>query len=106
VTVYVVEIKGRGIVAFDADKNSDAEDVVRDRIFRDDLMVLMSGGLPLWDGVTDMLVRRANPAEEAKWRASRAKAVRQGNIESQEDAWIAFLVSLNKPVRDKRDRLP
>ena len=47
-TVYVAEIKGRGIAAFHADNGSDAERLVRDRVFRDDFMVLATGGLPLW----------------------------------------------------------
>ena len=38
-TVYVAEIKGRGIAAFHANNGSDAERLVRDRVFRDDLMV-------------------------------------------------------------------
>jgi hypothetical protein len=92
--VYVAEIKGRGIAAFHADAGSDAERLVRDRVFRDDLMVLATGGLPLWDGVTDIKVRQACPDEEAKWRASRAKAIRQGNIEENDVGWIAFLVAL------------
>jgi hypothetical protein len=75
---YVAEIKGRGIAAFHADNGSDAERLVRDRVFRDDFMVLATGGLPLWDGVTDIEVRLARPDEEVKWRASRAKAIRQG----------------------------
>src|SRR5262245_64657076 len=94
VTVYVAEIKGRGIAAFHADTGPDAERLVRDRVFRDDLMVLASGGLPLWDGVTDIEVRPARPDEEAKWRASRAKAIRRGNIEENDVGWIAFLVAL------------
>ena len=93
-TVYVAEIKGRGVAAFHADTGSDAERVVRDRVFRDDLMVLATGGLPLWDGVTDIKVRLALPDEEAKWRASRAKAIRHGNIEENDVGWIAFLVAL------------
>src|SRR6266576_4086987 len=93
-TVYVAEIKGRGIAAFHADNGSDAERLVRDRVFRDDLMVLATGGLPLWDGVTDIEVRLARPDEETKWRASRAKAIRQGNIEENDVGWIAFLVAL------------
>ena len=93
-TVYVAEIKGRGIAAFYANNGSDAERLVRDRVFRDDLMVLATGGLPLWDGVTDIEVRLARPDEEAKWRASRAKAIRQGNIEEKDVGWIAFLVVL------------
>src|SRR6266511_1143894 len=93
-TVYVAEIKGRGIAAFHADNGSDAERLVRDRVFRDDFMVLATGGLPLWDGVTDIEVRLARPDEEVKWRASRAKAIRQGNIEENDVGWIAFLVAL------------
>jgi len=53
-TVYVAEIKGRGIAAFHANNGSDAERLVRDPVFRDDFMVLATGGLPLWDGVTDI----------------------------------------------------
>ena len=101
-TVYVAEIKGRSVAAFGADNGSDAERLVRDRVFRDDLMVLASGGLPLWDGVTNILVRQAHPDEEARWRASRAKAIRHGDIEGGEDAWIAFLVGLTNPDRRKR----
>jgi len=44
-TVYVAEIKGRGVAAFHANNGSDAERLVRDRVFRDDLMVLATGGL-------------------------------------------------------------
>jgi hypothetical protein len=68
-TVYVAEIKGRGIAAFHANNGSDAERLVRDRVFRDDFMVLATGGLPLWDGVTDIEVRLVRPDEEVKWRA-------------------------------------
>jgi hypothetical protein len=93
-TVYVAEIKGRGIAALHADTGSDAERLVRDRAFLDDLMVLATGGLPLWDGVTGIEVRLARPDEEAKWRASRAKAIRRGNIEENDVGWIAFLVAL------------
>jgi hypothetical protein len=101
-TIYVAEIKGRSVAAFRADNGSDAERFVRDRVFRDDLMVLATGGLPLWDGVTEIQVRHARPDEEARWLASRAKAIRHGNIEGEEDAWIAFLVALTDPQRWKR----
>ena len=94
--VYVAEIKGRGIAAFHANNGSDAERLVRDRVLRDDFMVLATGGLPLWDGVTDIEVRLARPDEEVKWRASRAKAIRQGNIE--EDDANGSLSSLHSPT--------
>ena len=100
-TVYVAEIKGRGIAAFHADNGAEAERLVRDRVFRDDLMVLASNGLPLLDCVAGIQVRQALPGEEAKWRASRAKAIRQCNIEGEDDSWIAFLVVLTDPDRCK-----
>jgi hypothetical protein len=100
--VYVVEIKGTSVAAFGADDGADADGVVRDRSFRDDLMALATGGLPLWDGVTEIQVRQARPDEESRWRASRARAIRHGDIEGEEDAWIAFLVALTDPDRRKR----
>jgi len=99
VNIYVAEIKDRGIVAFRAEDESDAERIVRDQSLRDDLMVLTCGGVPLWDGLAAIQVRRARPDEEARWRASRAKAVRNGDIEGEEEAWTAFLVPLADPGR-------
>jgi hypothetical protein len=101
-TIYVAAIKGRGIAAFQAENGTDAEARIRDRVFRDDLMVLATGGQPLWDGVTNIDIRQALPHEEAKWRTSRARAVRQGNIEGNDDTWIAFLVALTDFDRGKR----
>lgn len=98
-TVYVAEIKGRGVAAFHAITVLDAERFTRDRRFRDDLMVLTTAGLPLWDGTTCIKVRKASPFEEAKWQQSRAKAIRHGDIEREDDAWIAFLVALTDPDR-------
>ena len=100
-TVYVADIKGRGVAAFCADSGPDAERLVRDRVFRDDLMALASGGLPLWDGVSDIQVRQAHPDEEARWRASHANAIRRGDIEAGEQVWITFLVTLTDPDRRK-----
>jgi hypothetical protein len=57
-------------------------------------MVLASNGLPLWDGVADIQIRQALSGEEAKWRASRAKAIRQCDIEGRRHPQSA---SLNPP---------
>src|SRR2546426_11524431 len=92
--VYVAKIKGRGVAAFHADNESAARRWAGDRLFGDDLMVLATAGLPLWDGVADIQVRQALLGEETKWRASRVKAIRDGNIDEKDDAWVAFLVPL------------
>jgi|SRR5215813_10093094 len=101
-TIYIAEIKGRGIAAFHAESDALAEHSVRDRVFRDDLMALATDDLPLWDGMSTIQVRRARPGEEANWQASRAKAVRRGDIGSEDHTWVAFLVPLSDPDRRRR----
>jgi hypothetical protein len=100
--VYVVAIKSRGIAAFHADTSCAAHNRVQDRIFRDDLMVLATDGLALWDGVSRIDVREALAGEATKWQESRAKAIRQGNIDSTDDTWVAFLVPLSDASRSRR----
>ena len=92
-TVYVATIKGRGIVAFYAENGAAAMVRVLDPLFRDDLMALATDGLPLWGGMADIQVRPAFPEEGAKWRASRAKAIR-ATSKGKTITWIAFLVAL------------
>ena len=101
-TVYVAEISGRGIAAFNVDSASAAGDLVLDRAFRDDLMVLQSAGVPLWNGRDEILVRQARPAEDARWRRSRARALRNGNLDDEAETWIIFLVALTDPDRQLR----
>jgi hypothetical protein len=100
--IYVAVIDGRALVAFYADGSSEAGRHARDPLFRDDLMTLATGGLPLWNGITDVVVRQAFSKEEAEWRSSRAKAISQGNIDSEDNAWTAFLVPLSNPNATRR----
>jgi hypothetical protein len=101
-TVYVAEISGRGIAAFNVETAFAAGDLVLDRAFRDDLMVLQSAGVPLWNGRDEILVRQAHPAEGARWRRSQARALRNGNLDDEEETWIIFLVALTDPDRQLR----
>ncbi|MPZ58730.1 MAG: hypothetical protein GEU91_20005, partial [Rhizobiales bacterium] len=48
-SVYVVEINGRGIIAFNAGSAAEAEMFTEDESFRADLSVLESDGRPVWD---------------------------------------------------------
>jgi len=92
--VYVAVIKRKVILAFYAEDGLGAGRRMHEPLVRDDLMTLTTGGIPLWDGVTEIAVREAFLGEEACWRASRAKAIRQGNTDDEDDTWIAFLVPL------------
>jgi hypothetical protein len=103
--IYVAEIGGRGIAAFNVACASAAADLVRDPAFRDDLMVLLSGGSPLWNGREEILVRQARPAEDARWQRSRAKALRNGDLDDEAEPWVVFLVTIADPDRSRRRKL-
>ena len=101
-TIYVAEIGGRGIAAFNVASASAAADLVRDPAFRDDLMVLQGSGSPLWNGREDILVRQARPAEDARWQRSQAKALRNGDLDDKTETWVVFLVTIVDPDRVRR----
>lgn len=89
-TVYVAEISGRGIAAFDAANDAEAELHLEDKAFRSDLVVLQSQGRPLWDGVSEIHVRQASVQEAAAWQS--------GTIVGDEDRFV-FLVPVVDPSR-------
>ena len=53
--VYVAEIDGRAVVAFNAENDLEAQVVIEDEIFQNDLAVLESRGRPIWDGESWMV---------------------------------------------------
>jgi hypothetical protein len=58
-------------------------------------MALASSGVPLWDGIQDILVRNAQSDEQSQWENSRARAVQRGNLDGDDRSWVAFLVPLD-----------
>jgi hypothetical protein len=70
-TVYVAEIAGRSIAAFDAANDIEAEARLADNPFRRDLIVLQNQGRSLWDGISQIHTRRASPEEASTWQAGR-----------------------------------
>jgi hypothetical protein len=71
-SVYVAEIAGRGVVAFDAANEDGAKARLADKAFQRDLYVLQNSGRPLWDGVADIRLRGASPKEAETWQAGHA----------------------------------
>lgn len=57
--VYVAEISGRGIAAFDAANDIEAQAQLANRGLLRDLIVLQNEGRALWDGVADIHLRTA-----------------------------------------------
>jgi hypothetical protein len=57
-TVYVAEINGRAIAAFNAENEIQAEVRATSKPFRADLTVLKSEGNSLWNGRDEIFIRR------------------------------------------------
>jgi hypothetical protein len=93
-TVYVAEISGRGIAAFDAADDAAAQLQLADKPFLRDLIVLQNEGRPLWDGVSQIQMRKASPQETAAWQS--------GLVVGDEDRFV-FLVPVVDPSDDKFD---
>ena len=98
-TVFVAEINGRAIAAFNAENEIHAEGRAASKSFRADLTVLENEGRPLWDGTDKILVRKAFPAEEAQFNASQARAISEKEIDEDDD-WLMFLVAVTDPIGD------
>jgi hypothetical protein len=96
-TAYVAEINGRAIAAFNAENDIQAEGRASSKPFRGDLTVLENEGQPLWNGADEILVRKALPAEEAQFDASRARAIKDKDVD---DVWLMFLVPVTDPTGD------
>ena len=87
-SIYVAEISGRGIAAFDAASDAEAELQLVDKAFVRDLIVLQSEGRPLWDGVSKIQMRSASPEEATKW---------QGGLVVGDEDRVVFLVPVVDP---------
>ncbi len=97
-TIYVAEIEGRAIAAFGAETEIGAEEVAEAEWFQADLMCLESGGQPLWNGVSEINIRKASADERKIWKRSAMEAEKRG--EDSED-WLVFLVATSDPVHEE-----
>jgi hypothetical protein len=96
--IYVVEIAGRAIFAFDADSDDQANGHLSDKTFLSDLYVLQSGGRSLWNGESEIRLRAAVPNEAALWEAGEHAADQQGASPSR-----IFLIPVVDPLKHDND---
>ncbi len=101
-TIYVAEISGRGIAAFEAANDIEANEQLANRGLLRDLIVLQNNGRALWDGVSVIRVRMATPEETEIWQTSRAAAFRSGEASDDDDRHV-FLVPVIDPSSDTFD---
>jgi hypothetical protein len=65
--VYTLEIGGRPVLCFPADRLQEAQSLLKQDWLRTDLRELKSGGKPLWDGREKLEVRNATSFEAARF---------------------------------------
>ena len=102
-TLYVAEINGRGIAAFNVTDELMAKKFVKQELFESELMVLENDGKPLWDGHSDISVRPATQAEAKVWSDEFGGAWASGEFLEQQMTWSANARTdwfFSFPVRD------
>jgi hypothetical protein len=108
-TIWVVEIEGRAVLAISATTRDEAEDAITpDGAIAADLMVLeRPDGAAIWDGETALVLREAEVDEQVAWDNMVAAAVLDGEIgsreEAHEDGYVAYLVPVVDPTDEDFD---
>ena len=92
--VYTVEIDGKPVVSFEAKNHREAQELLKEDWFQDDLTILTADGRVLWDGKAPLRARAATEAEGERYRDIAAEA-----DEESGDILLAFLVTLDGPAR-------
>jgi hypothetical protein len=63
---FVLETGGRAVLAFMAGGIAQARNLCAEGWFAEELASYRSGGQPVWDGSSELRVRRASPSEVAE----------------------------------------
>lgn len=88
--IFTIDIDGKPTVSFEALSAREANELVRETWFRDDLRTLKSEGSPLWDGVAPLRSRPADQHETERYQGLAAEA-----DDAAGDILLAFLVTLD-----------
>ena len=98
--MFTLEIGGRPVAVLNLPTVADAEELLGDKEFRNDLTALQSEGRPLWDGQAAMSLREATADERTEFENSAA------DEDDDDDAgFVMFLVDVTEPesLDDTRD---
>ena len=95
-SLYTIEIDGRPIMTFAAQDQMEADAFTEADHLQADLMVLEHNKLPLWDGESELFVRKAHPEEEATWEVRLAQS-QQKDLDPDPDSFAVFLVEVSDP---------
>ena len=94
--IFVLEIKGTAILAFEADSLDEARAYAESAGEEEDLTELRSNGQPLWNGRDVISVRAATDAEAELFEEQREEDWEDEPHADAED-FIVYLVELDDP---------
>jgi hypothetical protein len=94
--IFVLEIKGTAILAFEADNMDDAQAYAGSAEEHEDLTELTSDGVPLWNGKDPITTRVATEAEKELFEESREEDWEEEPHADPED-FLVYLVPLDEP---------
>ncbi len=97
--IFVLEIKGTAILAFEADNMDDAQAFSRNAEELEDLKELSSNGAPLWNGKDSISVRVASDAEADLFEEHREEDWEEEPHSDPED-FTVYLVPLDETDED------
>ena len=92
--IFTLDVAGKPTVSFEAISTREANELLKEHWFRDDLQLLTSDGAPLWDGVAQLRSRPANEQEAERYQGIAAEA-----DDAAGDILLAFLVTLDRVPR-------
>jgi hypothetical protein len=101
VPIFVVEVGGRPVVAFNENLSREADAFVLSAPLRDNLLTRKRRGAPLWDGKAEIKVRDAATAERTVWQTSQAEAIKSGEADDEHETWAVWLAPVGDPTDDK-----
>ena len=98
--IFVLEIKGMAILAFEADDDEEARAYAQSAGEEQDLTELTSNGAPLWNGTDAIGLRTATEAEAQLFEESREEDWEDEPHADAED-FLVYLVPLDEPEGDE-----
>jgi hypothetical protein len=97
--IFVLEIKGTAVLAFDADNMDDARAYAASTEEHEDLTELRSNGAPLWNGKDAIGMRPATDAEADLFEEQRGEDWEE-EVHADREDFIVYLVPLDDPEED------
>jgi hypothetical protein len=98
--IYVLEINGAAVLAFEADDDVEARAYAADPEDLEDLTVLTSNGVPLWNGKDVIGVRTATDAEADLFEEQRGEDWEE-EVHADDEDFVVYLVPLDEPEDDE-----